>query len=151
DRAMPSDPKRVQAVFVAALEQPAADRPALLDRECGADGELRRRVEALLKAHDEPGSFLEERAAPGGSDTTAPADEGEPGAGAPEEVVGSRIGPYKLLQQLGEGGMGVVYLAEQAQPLKRRVALKVIKAGLDSRQVIARFEAERQALALMDH
>jgi eukaryotic-like serine/threonine-protein kinase len=152
---MPSDPQRVQAAFLGALERPAADRPALLDQECGADGELRRRVEALLKAHDEAGSFLEEPATnpafTSDPEPTATADEGEPGAGAPEEVVGSRIGPYKVLQQLGEGGMGVVYLAEQEQPIKRRVALKVIKAGLDSRRVIARFEAERQALALMDH
>src|SRR5262249_34336649 len=128
DRAMPSDPQRVQAVFVAALEQPAADRPALLDRECGADSELRRRVEALLKAHDAPGSRLEELAAPGGSDPTAPADEGEPGAGAPEEVVGTTIGPYKLLEQIGEGGMGTVWMVQQTEPVRRLVALKVIKA-----------------------
>jgi serine/threonine protein kinase len=70
---------------------------------------------------------------------------------APDEIIGTRIGPYKLLQKIGEGGMGVVYMAEQEQPVRRKVALKIIKPGLDSSQVVARFEAERQALALMDH
>src|SRR5208337_38332 len=69
----------------------------------------------------------------------------------PAKGPGSRIGPYKLLQQIGEGGMGTVYMAEQAEPVRRRVALKVIKPGMDTRQVVARFEAERQALAMMDH
>src|SRR5262249_55965052 len=138
---MPSDLKRVQAVFLTAVEQPAADRAALLDRECGADAELRRRVEALLRAHDEPGSFLDRPA-------VDPAATIDPAA---DDAAGGRVGPYKLLEQIGEGGMGAVWVAEQQEPVKRRVALKLIKPGLDSERVIARFEAERQALALMDH
>jgi WD40 repeat protein/serine/threonine protein kinase len=138
---MSSDSKRVQAVFLAAVEQPAAERIALLERECGADAELRRRVEALLQAHDQPGSLLEAPAA----DLVATVDE--PIAERP----GTVLGPYKLLQEIGEGGMGTVFMAEQTQPLQRKVALKIIKPGMDSRPVIARFEAERQALALMDH
>jgi WD40 repeat protein/serine/threonine protein kinase len=153
---MPSDPKRVQSVFLSAVEQPAADRAALLDRECGTDAELRQRVEALLKAHDEPGSLLPNPAVnPAATVDSKPGafrDESEQDhARVPRETAGSRIGPYKLLQQIGEGGMGSVWMAEQLEPIRRKVALKVIKAGMDSAQVIARFEAERQALALMDH
>jgi serine/threonine protein kinase len=101
---------------------------------------LRARVEALLKAHEEEG-FLE--SPPAGAEATID----QPISAGP----GAVIGPYKLLQQIGEGGFGVVYMAEQEQPIRRRVALKIIKPGMDSKQVIARFEAERQALALMDH
>ena len=105
--------------------------------------ELLRRVRALLRAHAEPGSFLEEPAV---------ANQPAPTLDQPiTEKPGTQIGPYKLLQQIGEGGMGVVYMAEQKEPVKRRVALKIIKPGMDTRQVIARFEAERQALAMMDH
>jgi serine/threonine protein kinase/tetratricopeptide (TPR) repeat protein len=104
--------------------------------------ELRRRVEALLRAHHEPGSLLDKPAAgPGIIDEPPPLNE----------IPGTRIGPYKLLQDIGEGGMGTVWMAEQQEPVRRLVAVKVIKAGMDSAQVIARFEAERQALALMDH
>jgi serine/threonine protein kinase/tetratricopeptide (TPR) repeat protein len=131
----------------------AADRAAYLDHACAADPALRRRVEALLRSHSEGGSFLKQPALEEGATGDAvsgrwvdPADLPRPAEGP-----GSRIGPYKLLQQLGEGGMGVVFLAEQEQPVKRRVALKIIKAGMDSARVVARFEAERQALALMDH
>jgi serine/threonine protein kinase len=149
---MPADPQRIQSVFLAALEvlDPAA-RAAVLARECGDDAELRQRVEVLLQAHDQSGSFLDHPAVPGATSDQAP---GGPDcqSGLPvTERPGSRIGPYKLLQQIGEGGMGVVYMAEQEEPVRRKVALKVIKPGMDSRQVIARFEAERQALALMDH
>jgi serine/threonine protein kinase len=140
---MPTDPNRVQAVFLAAVERPVAERPAVLDRECGSDAELRRRVETLLQAHDASGSFLEAPAAGPPIDTVQ-----TPGT---RLTIGTVVGPYKVLQLLGEGGMGAVYLAEQEQPVKRRVALKVIKAGMDSARVIARFEAERQALAVMDH
>jgi serine/threonine protein kinase len=151
---MASDPKRVQAVFLQAVELRVADRLAILEHECGEDIELRQRVEALLQAHDQPGSFLEKPA-------LEPITTGDVRSGAirtdglnpasPGEGPGAIIGPYKLLQQIGEGGMGVVYMAEQEHPVRRRVAFKIIKPGMDSKQVIARFEAERQALALMDH
>src|SRR5262249_32835315 len=98
-------------------------------------------VEALLEASAQAGSFLE----PPAPAPLATVDE------PVRERLGTVIGPYKLLQQLGEGGMGTVFMAEQTQPVQRKVALKIIKPGMDSRQVIARFEAERQALALMDH
>ena len=127
------------------------------------DVTLRERLEVLLRAHDNVGSFLgnasgglrSDRQLTGGQGT----DEGgsyRPGNENAEprptaEGPGSRIGPYKLLQPIGEGGMGTVYMAEQTAPVRRMVALKVIKPGMDSRQVLARFEAERQALALMDH
>ena len=126
---MPTDPQRVHALFLATASQPGADRAAELDRACGDDTELRERVEALLRVHDVAGITA--------LDTV--------------EAVGSRIGPYQLQQKLGEGGMGTVWIAEQAEPVKRRVALKVIKPGMDSAQVLRRFEQERQALALMDH
>jgi serine/threonine protein kinase/tetratricopeptide (TPR) repeat protein len=171
---MTLDPGRVQALFLAALERDdPADRAALLGRECAGDLKLRRRVEALLLAHDQPDSLLDQPfIAPGvhaliGADADA-ADtvdlnisaDGEPAPGTngvnpPPRTIsegpGSRIGHYKLLQLIGEGGMGSVYMAEQEQPVRRRVALKIIKPGMDSAQVIARFEAERQALAMMDH
>jgi serine/threonine protein kinase len=135
---MSVDPKRVQAVFLAAVEQTEpAGRMAILDRECQADPDLRQRVEALLRANDQPGTFLNVPAA-AAHDPHAP-------------IVGSTIGPYRLLEVIGEGGMGVVYLAEQKEPVSRRVAIKIIKPGMGSPQVIARFEAERQALAVMDH
>jgi serine/threonine protein kinase/tetratricopeptide (TPR) repeat protein len=142
---MTVDPRRLKELFLAAAElASAAERAAFLDQQCGTDAELRRRLEALLRAHDDSGGFL----------AAAQPDLGPTVDPAPREVgeaVGTRIGPYKLLQKLGEGGMGAVWVAEQHQPVQRRVALKVIKAGLDSARVLARFEAERQALALMDH
>jgi serine/threonine protein kinase len=136
-----------RAVFDHALEiESAAHRQAYLAEACAGDAGLRQKVDGLLNAYEDAGSFLE--SPPHGW-----------GAGAtlgqlprpPTEGVGSKVGPYKLLQLVGEGGMGVVFLAEQQHPVRRQVALKVIKAGMDSRQVVARFEAERQALALMDH
>jgi WD40 repeat protein/serine/threonine protein kinase len=131
----------VKSVFGKALEIPSMSaRAVYLDRVCNGNGSLRAEVDGLLHALDQAGSFLK---GPAAALTT-------PGA-APSEGPGTRIGPYKLLQQLGEGGMGVVYMAEQEEPLRRRVALKIIKPGMDSAQVIARFEVERQALALMDH
>src|SRR2546422_4903627 len=129
-------------LFLAALKQPsAAERAAFLDQACGTDANLRRQIEALLAEHEQLGSYLESPAA-GGPTLDEPAMAERPG---------TVIGQYKLLQQIGEGGMGVVWMAEQTQPVQRQVALKVIKPGMDSKQVIARFEAERQALALMDH
>jgi serine/threonine protein kinase/WD40 repeat protein len=132
-------PRTEESIFAEALDQPSPEgRGAFLDRACGSDAALRRRVEALLKSHEQADGFLRPPPEP---TVTQP----------PPERPGSWIGPYKLLQQVGEGGMGVVFMAEQTEPVRRRVALKVIKPGLDSAQVLARFEAERQALALMDH
>jgi serine/threonine protein kinase/tetratricopeptide (TPR) repeat protein len=128
-------------IFCAAIELASpAERAAYLDQVCGGDLDTRRRVERLLEAHSQAGSFLAARPAIVAATTDLPA-----------EASGTVIGPYKLLQEIGEGGMGAVWLAEQARPVQRKVALKIIKAGMDSRQVLARFEAERQALALMDH
>jgi WD40 repeat protein/serine/threonine protein kinase len=132
--------EREEALFEAALRLPAEQRAEYLRQVCGGDADLRRRVEALLAAFDRAGGFLKEPAAP------------IPRPSLPQvEKPGDRIGRYKLLQQIGEGGMGVVYMAEQEEPVRRRVALKIIKLGMDTKQVVARFEAERQALALMDH
>jgi serine/threonine protein kinase/Tfp pilus assembly protein PilF len=145
-------------IFIAALQKTdAAERSSFLDQACAGDAALRQRLEVLLQAHAEAGGFLEEPlVAVGGTgeynpgqDQGPPAEEGlAPPSG---EALGTRVGPYKLLQLIGEGGMGAVYLADQEEPVRRRVALKIIKAGMDSRAVVARFEAERQALALMDH
>ncbi|HMF12268.1 MAG TPA: serine/threonine-protein kinase, partial [Gemmataceae bacterium] len=140
-RAMPADPKLVRDLFLAAAELPAADREAYLTGHCGEDLEVRAEVERLLAAHEQPASVLD-RPAPG-----MPTAEYVPITERP----GTVIGPYKLLQQIGEGGFGVVFMAEQTHPVQRKVALKIIKPGMDSRQIIARFEAERQALAMMDH
>src|SRR5262245_36533969 len=132
----------IDSIFGEALECESTEaRAAYLDQACAGDAELRRRVEKLLDAHARAGNFLES-VAPG---SVATLEE------SLSERAGNVIGPYKLLEQIGEGGMGVVFLAEQTQPLRRKVALKVLKPGLDSKQVVARFEAERQALALMDH
>ncbi len=127
------------------LETPI-QRRAYLDEACAGAPELRKKVDALLKAHGEAGSFLEQPAV-----VKAETMDVESDVSHIAEGPGSRIGPYKLLQRIGEGGMGAVYMAEQEEPVRRRVALKIIKPGMDSAQVIARFEAERQALALMDH
>src|SRR5262245_31040667 len=135
-QSMPLDPKRLQAVFLAAMEAP--DRLHVLDRECAGDSELRQRVEKLLAAHDDSEPL------PASPDRTS---DYVPIAEKP----GSMIGPYKLKEQIGEGGFGLVFVAEQTEPVKRKVALKVIKPGMDTREVMARFTAERQALALMDH
>jgi serine/threonine protein kinase/tetratricopeptide (TPR) repeat protein len=139
---MNANPARAKEIFVAALKRPAEQWDAYLEEVCGGDGQLRQRVHDLLQVHAQPGSLFESPdAAP-----VATIDEG-----AVTERPGTVIGPYKLLEQIGEGGFGVVYMAEQTQPVRRKVALKVLKPGMDTRQVIARFEAERQALALMDH
>jgi tetratricopeptide (TPR) repeat protein/tRNA A-37 threonylcarbamoyl transferase component Bud32 len=149
-----STPTAVEDVFLSALRKAGPEeREAYLEQACGGDPELRRRVERLLRARAEAGDFLEQPAVQlGATVDPAPGGEGErPDVSPPAEAVGSVIGPYKLLQKLGEGGMGTVWVAEQHQPVKRRVALKVVKPGMDSAQVLRRFEAERQALALMDH
>jgi serine/threonine protein kinase/Tfp pilus assembly protein PilF len=127
-------------IFLDAVENYEPDRrPAFVNDACGANPQLRARVLELLKAHEVPNSLLDDGRAIATFELT------------PLEKPGFEIGSYKLLQQIGEGGMGVVFLAEQERPLRRKVAVKVIKPGMDTREVIARFEAERQAVALMDH
>jgi serine/threonine protein kinase len=137
----------METVLAEAVEIAApAERQAFVERACAGDRALQGRVERLIARHFQAGSFLERPAQ--GFDREATRGEESP---TDAEQPGTVIGPYKLLEQLGEGGMGLVFVAEQERPIKRRVALKLIKPGMDSRQVIARFEAERQALALMDH
>jgi serine/threonine protein kinase/tetratricopeptide (TPR) repeat protein len=134
---------KVAEIFDAAVElETPEERAAFLESACGADADLRAEVEQLLRHDQEAGNFLIRSAMPGLIATT---DE------PVSEWLGTVIGTYQLLEQIGEGGFGVVFMAEQTQPVRRKVALKLIKPGMDSRQVIARFEAERQALALMDH
>jgi serine/threonine protein kinase/tetratricopeptide (TPR) repeat protein len=145
---MPVWNPKANELFLAALDIEAPDaRKSHLDAACGNDADLRKQVEALLQAHAAAHSFLEH---PVAAQLTGVFNS-DPGVGVAEAAPGDRIGSYKLLQSLGEGGMGAVWVAEQDQPVKRRVALKLIKAGMDSAQVLRRFEAERQALALMDH
>jgi serine/threonine protein kinase/Tfp pilus assembly protein PilF len=139
---MTKDGPRIDDIFAAAMEMESAEERAnYLDQACAGDTELRQRLERLLEAYFQAGSFLESPA------TALDVTHAQPIS----EQLGTIIGPYKLLEQIGEGGMGVVYMADQQTPVRRRVALKIIKPGMDTRQVIARFEAERQALALMDH
>jgi serine/threonine protein kinase/tetratricopeptide (TPR) repeat protein len=142
-----------ESLFHHALGQPAERRAAFLEQVCAGDEALRRRLEALLHAPDHPASFLRQPPAHPAAIVAAPPPAEAEAAGGParDEGPGGRIGPYKLLQRLGEGGMGAVWMAEQREPVQRQVALKIIKPGLDSDHVLARFEAERQALALMDH
>src|SRR5438309_2365015 len=140
---MHPDKHRVDSIFLAAAAKATPEeRSAYLDDACGGDQELRQRVERLLAAEPKVGSFLE-APAPG---CVATVDATEV-----SERPGTVLGPYKLLEQIGEGGFGMVFMAEQQHPVRRKVALKVVKPGMDTRQVVARFEAERQALALMDH
>src|SRR5262245_37077800 len=129
-------------IFAAALEKAdAQERAAFLAEACTGDEKLRRRVEALLKAHAEPDEVLDGFVSRPGTIDYQPV----------AERVGNMIGPYKLMELIGEGGFGLVFVAEQQEPVKRKVALKIIKPGMDTREVMARFTAERQALALMDH
>jgi serine/threonine protein kinase/tetratricopeptide (TPR) repeat protein len=145
---MPADRASVEAIFDEARTKPAgAERSAFLDQACGNDPELRRRVERLLAAHASAGSFLSVPDA----DPSDPSKKPDSPYVALREGPGSRIGRYRLLQQIGEGAFGVVFMAEQEHPVRRKVALKIIKLGVDTKQVVARFEAERQALAMMDH
>ena len=129
---------REREVFFGALELPRHEWPAFVERSCEGDSALRRRVEALLDA------YVPTESRPTESFVARLADlmvDRQP----------STIGPYRVLEKVGEGGMGVVYLAEQTHPVRRRVAVKAIKLGMDTKEVIARFESERQALALMNH
>ena len=137
--------ERAEAIFHGALQLPAGQRAGYLKQACGDTAELLKQVEILLTAAEKAGGFLEQPAAGASPGKTVVV------AIPVTEKAGDKIGRYKLLQQIGEGGCGVVYLAEQEEPVRRRVALKVIKLGMDTKSVIARFEAERQALALMDH
>ena len=139
-----ADNRSEKEIFFAALEQPNAEaRAGFLDGACGKNPVVRQRIEKLLADHFEDDSFLQSAAV----DSPPAARQGAP----VQEGPGVKIGRYKLLEKVGEGGFGEVWMAEQREPVKRRVALKIIKLGMDSRQVVARFEAERQALAMMDH
>ncbi len=139
---MPTADPSAKNVFLEALEfEQGGKRGAFLAKACGQDAALRQRVDALLAAHEEPDSRLDKPALAQNTELFKPLKEGP----------GTLVGSYKLLQQIGEGGFGVVYMAEQQEPVRRMVALKIIKPGMDSKEVVARFEAERQALALMDH
>ncbi|MGD0813603.1 MAG: serine/threonine-protein kinase [Verrucomicrobiota bacterium] len=138
---MPSPQNREEVLLAAALEISADKRDAFLKDACLGDPALRQRLKTRLAAHDNPEPLPPAVAA------TIKLDLAEAG----DEAVGRTIGRYKVLEKIGEGGCGVVYVAEQTEPVRRRVALKVIKLGMDTKQVVARFEAERQALAMMDH
>jgi serine/threonine protein kinase/tetratricopeptide (TPR) repeat protein len=138
---MTESPLPEESIFAQALEiSSAAERAAFLDRACGNNQALRGEIEGLLRAHEQSGDLLDLPEKP-------PLTTDLPG----HERPGTLLGPYKLLEPIGEGGMGTVWMAEQTEPIQRRVAVKVVKEGMDSRQVLARFEAERQALALMEH
>jgi hypothetical protein len=152
---MSLDFQRLEQVLAeAAARADPAERAAYLSEACGEDRELRAEVERLLAANEQAGDFLEtpvkpvpERVPGDGSNQTGAVSD----ADVAFEQAGAMIGRYKLLEEIGEGAFGVVYMAEQQEPVQRKVALKIVKAGMDTREVIARFEAERQALALMDH
>jgi hypothetical protein len=155
-----TDLRREEELFDAARNMTdAAERQAFLDRACDGNPALRARLDDLLAAREEAERFFSETGAalnlPEGSgpfpDDAPPASGPVPPSPPGEEAIGTRIGRYKLLQKIGEGGCGVVYMAEQEEPVRRRVALKIIKLGMETKSVIARFEAERQALAMMDH
>src|SRR6266566_4286738 len=161
---MATPPNPEESIVDAALEIPAHERAAYLDKLCGSDRQLRQLVDALLHAHKKiissqiipprdpftpstDSASSEER----DRERLAPCVKTVAMSVTPIEKPGDHIGRYKLLEQIGEGGFGVVYVAEQREPVKRNIALKIVKLGMDTRQVVARFEAERQALALMDH
>jgi serine/threonine protein kinase/formylglycine-generating enzyme required for sulfatase activity len=154
--------QQVKAIFHAAVELPPAERASLVRERCGADTELARQVDQLLTSHANAPEFLETPAMKIKASDLVQEAPSSPGAATqvPPKTVGIRtgnpeddkaVGPYRLLEVLGEGGMGTVYKAEQVTPVRRLVALKLIKLGMDTKEVIARFEAERQALAMMDH
>ncbi|MEQ1824755.1 MAG: serine/threonine-protein kinase, partial [Pirellula sp.] len=147
---MQNNPSGDKEIFLAALDLPISERQQYLEHACDGDEALRKRIEVLLKSAEAPDKLLDQErievAMSAGNDSATLTEQF-----AETERVGSLIGPYKLLQQIGEGGMGSVFMAQQTKPVDRRVALKIIKPGMDSRQIVARFEAERQALAMMDH
>src|SRR5580698_5529007 len=135
---MSASSNRDEEIFEAALKLPEGDQAAYVDSACGGESALRARVTELLKAYAAAGGFMKEPAVSARKTIVV--------SPPPDEKPGDKIGRYKLLQQIGEGGCGVVYMAEQEEPVRRRAALKVIKLGMDTKSVIARFEAERQAL-----
>src|SRR5262245_18880050 len=134
--------EQARLIFLDALGRASNQWSTFLDEKCAGNAELRARVEQLLHEHQAMGSIRV-----GGDDMSAGTIDEPSIAQSP----GTCVGPYKLLEKIGEGGFGVVYLAEQTEPVRRKVALKILKPGMDTRQVVARFEAERQALAIMDH
>lgn len=154
-------------LFGLALAKPPSERAAFLDGACHDNPALRQRLDALLAAHEQTDDVLATQPeavrlrkdassfAKASADTSArqarPTIKLDLANEPPDEAVGQTLGRYKLLERVGEGGCGVVYVAEQTEPVRRRVALKVIKLGMDTKQVVARFEAERQALAMMNH
>jgi WD40 repeat protein len=156
-------PSREREIFLEALNRAAGpERRAYLDVACGQDRALRQRLDGLLAAHERTSPFLEQPAVAGARAVSpatavvvlpsgAPAANSAMASTTNVEKPGDRIGRYKLLQEIGQGGCGVVFMADQEEPVRRRVAFKVIKLGMDTREVISRFEAERQALAMMDH
>lgn len=133
----------VKSIFGRALEiESAEERNAYLAETCADDPQLRQEVEKLVASLESAGSFMD------GPALDPPATVDGPSIG---ENVGAQIGHYKLLQKIGEGGFGIVFMSEQHKPVRRKVALKLIKPGMDTKEIIGRFEAERQALAMMDH
>jgi len=150
---------RLQEIFEIAVDLEGGERRAYIRRICGTDATLRAEVDALLRAHERAAGFLASQTADGGLlpdalatlDSPSSSDAVAAMTAPPLEGPGTKIGPYKLLQLIGEGGFGTVFMAEQTAPVQRKVALKIIKLGMDTRQVVARFEQERQALAMMDH
>jgi serine/threonine protein kinase len=143
---MPDWNPQANNIFLDALEiENPEERRVFIEKACEGDAELLTQVDSLLAASQNAGRFLQTAPMNFGNDSADPLDL------RPLHQLGSQIGPYRLLKRIGEGGMGTVFLAEQTVPVQRRVALKVIKSGMDSRQAVARFAAERQALTLMDH
>jgi serine/threonine protein kinase len=136
------DLNKAESIFFAALDEPEGSRSRFIDRACGDDIALKRQIELLIAARSEAESFLEQGA------LSLQADPDDLSA---LNSIGTQVGPYKIREQIGEGGMGVVYVAEQVEPVRRKVALKIIKPGMATKDVVARFKAERQALAMMDH
>ena len=145
--------QRIEALFEGAIDLDSPDqREVYLNKLCGDDANLQVEVMGLIRAYEKAGKFLTEGSAQKKEGEQSTADDLPAEIASPlSEDIGSSIGPYKLLQKLGEGGFGVVYMADQKKPVKRRVALKIIKLGMDTKQVVGRFEGERQALAMMDH
>jgi serine/threonine protein kinase len=142
---------RIQEIFAAAVDiSDLVERDALLDRECGDSPALRAQIADLLAVRPQAEEFFSDCRADDSTPVVSP-EILETSSEADDKNIGLRIGPYRLLQKIGEGGCGGVYMADQEKPVRRRVALKVIKLGMDTRNVIARFESERQALAMMDH
>src|SRR5215472_3634899 len=137
---MDPNSERIIELFSQAMSKPAEARATFLAEACRDQPEVRQQVESFLRAAEPARQFLKQ-----------PLPQLVPAPDFPAEKPGDRIGRYKLQEKIGEGGCGIVYVADQEEPVRRRVALKVIKVGMDTKSVIARFEAERQALAMMDH